>query len=95
MKGKSFTVVEFGASGGQLALDILEALSRNHPGLYSKTDYVMSEASPAAVLAAKERLKEHRGRVRWIDDLQQIGKGGFRGVVDRERISRFPALSQA
>jgi len=81
LEGESFTVVEFGASGGQLALDILEALSRDHPGLYSKTDYVMVEASPAAVLAAKEGLKGHRGRVRWIDDLQEIGKGGFGGVV--------------
>lgn len=81
LEGESFTVVEFGASGGQLALDILEALSRNHPGLYSKTDYMMSEASPAAVLAAKERLKGHRGKVRWIDGLREIGKGGFRGVV--------------
>lgn len=81
LEGESFTVVEFGASGGQLALDILEALSRNHPELYSKTDYVMSETSPAAVLVAKERLKGHRGRVQWIDDLQEIEKGGFRGVV--------------
>ena len=79
--GESFTVVEFGASGGQLALDILEALSRNHPGLYSKTDYVMSETSPAAVLEARERLKGHRGRVRWITDLREIGKGGFSGVA--------------
>jgi len=81
LEGESFTVVEFGASDGQLALDILEALNRDHPGLYSKIDYVMSEASPAAVLAAKERLKVHRGRVRWIRDLQEIGKGGFRGAV--------------
>ena len=36
LEGESFTVVEFGASGGQLALDILEDLSRNHPGLYSR-----------------------------------------------------------
>ena len=81
LEGENFTVVEFGASGGQLALDILEALGKNHPALYSRTDYVMIEASPAAVLAAKERLEEHRGRVRWIDDLQEIGKGGFSGVV--------------
>ena len=81
LEGESFTVVEFGASGGQLAFDILEALSLNHPGLYSKTDYVMSEASPAAVLAAQERLEGHRGRVRWIDGLQEIGEDGFRGVV--------------
>lgn len=81
LEGKSFTVVEFGASGGQLALDILDALRRNHRGLYSRTDYVMSEASPAAVLEARERLKGHRGRIRWIDNLREIGKGGFRGVV--------------
>ena len=81
LEGESFTVVEFGASGGQLAFDILEALSLNHPGLYSKTDYVMSEASPAAVLAAQQRLEGHRGRVRWIDGLQEIGKDSFRGVV--------------
>ncbi len=79
--GGSFTVLEFGASGGQLAFDILEALSRNHRGLYSRTDYVMREASPEAVLAAEERLRGHRGRVRWIDNLQEIGKGGFCGVV--------------
>lgn len=81
LEGESFTVVEFGASGGQLALDILEALSRNHPEIYSKTDYVMIEASPVAVLAAKEGLKGQRERVRWVDDLREIGKGGFCGVV--------------
>ena len=81
LEGESFTVVEFGASGGQLAFDILGALSRNHPELYSKTSYVMSEASPAAVRTAKERLERHRGRVRWKDDLQKFGKGGFCGVV--------------
>jgi SAM-dependent MidA family methyltransferase len=81
LEGESFTVVEFGASGGQLALDILEALSRNHPGLYSRTNYMMIETSPGAVLAAREVLKGHHGRVRWIDNLQEIGKGGFRGVV--------------
>ena len=91
VEGESFTVVEFGASGGQLALDILEALSRNHPGLYSRTDYVMIEASPAAVLAAEERLKGHRGRVRWINDLREIGKGGFRGVaVANEFLDSLP-----
>ncbi len=81
LEGDVFTVVEFGASGGQLALDILDALSRDHPVLYSKTDYVMIEASPASVLAARERLRGHRQRVRWIDDLEEIGKDGLCGVV--------------
>ena len=79
--GESFTVVEFGASGGHLALDILDSLDRNHPALYSKTDYVMCESSPTAVLEAGERLREHSERVRWVDNLGEITKGGFRAVV--------------
>ena len=79
--GENFTVVEFGASRGHLAFDILCALNLNHPSLYSKTDYVMCETSPTAVLEAKERLREHRERVRWVDSLGEIGKGGFQGVV--------------
>ena len=51
------------------------------PPLYSKTDYVMCESSPTAVLEAGERLREHSERVRWVDNLGEITKGGFRAVV--------------
>ncbi len=81
LEGEKFVVAEFGASGGQLAFDILGALRENHPDLYRKTDYIMSEISPAAIQVAKEKLKEHRERVRWMDDLRKIEKEGFHGVV--------------
>ncbi len=81
LEGEKFVVVEFGASGGQLASDILGALRENHPDLYLKTDYIMSEVSPAAVQAAKEKLKGHGERVRWTDSPLKIIEDGFCGVV--------------
>lgn len=74
-------ILEFGASGGRLALDMLEALRRDCPDVYGKTDYAMVETSSPAVGEARERLGEHAGRVRWMDDVREIGPGGFRGVV--------------
>ena len=74
-------ILEFGASGGRLALDILEALRRDRPDVYAKTDYAMVEVSPSAVGEARGRLGEHGGRIRWMDDVREIEPGGFRGVV--------------
>ena len=54
LESGKFTVVEFGASNGQLAFDILEVLRKNHPDLYSRTDYVISEISPVARGMAKK-----------------------------------------
>ena len=74
-------ILEFGASGGGLALDILEALRRDCPDVYGGIDYAMVETSSPAVGEARRRLEEHGGRVRWVDDVREIGPGGFRGVV--------------
>ena len=81
LEGEKFTVVEFGASNGQLAFDILGALRENHPDLYARTDYVISEISSVARQAAKKTLERHRERVRWTDDLRKIERDGFCGVV--------------
>ena len=81
LEEEKFVVVEFGASGGQLASDILGGLRENHPDLYLKTDYVMSEISPAAVRAAKEKLQGHDERVRWTESHFKITEDGFCGVV--------------
>ena len=81
LEEEKFIVVEFGASGGQLASDILGDLRENHPDLYLKTDYVMSEISPAAIQVAKEKLQGHDERVRWTDSPFKITEGGFCGVV--------------
>ncbi len=81
LEGEKFTIVEFGASNGQLAFDILGALRENHPDLYARTDYVISEISSVARQAAKKTLEGHRERVRWTDDLRKIERDGFCGVV--------------
>ena len=81
LEGGKFTVVEFGASNGQLAFDILGTLRENHPDLYARTDYVISEISPVARDAAKKTLEGHHGKIRWTDDLQRIERDGFCGVV--------------
>ena len=81
LEREKFVVVEFGASEGQLASDILGGLRENHPDLYLKTDYVMSEISPAAIQAARERLQGHDERVRWTDSPFKITEDGFCGVV--------------
>ena len=81
LEEEKFVVVEFGASGGQLASDILGGLRENHPDLYLKTDYVMSEISPVAIQAAEEKLRGHGERVRWTDSPFKITEDGFCGVV--------------
>ena len=79
--GEKLGILEFGAAGGWLARDILEALRRDRPDAHGKTDYVMSETSPSAVGEAKKTLEGHGGRFRWIDDVGEIETGAFDGVV--------------
>jgi len=81
LESEKFAVVEFGASDGQLALDILTVLCENHPELYARTEYIISEISPVATRAAREKLAEHCEKVWWTNDLKKIEDGGFCGVV--------------
>lgn len=79
--GEKLEILEFGAAGGGLARDFLEALWRDSPDTYRKTDYVMSETSPSAAGEAKKTLEGHDGRFRWTDDVGETDPGGFSGVV--------------
>lgn len=84
-------VLEFGASSGRLAFDILEALRKKTPDIYDRTDYTMSEISPPAVREAKKNLEKHGDRVRWIEDLGEVEEGSFCGVVlANEFLDSFP-----
>lgn len=79
--GEKLEILEFGAAGGRLALDVLEALRRDRPDAYGKTSYAMIETSPSAAGRAGKRLEGHRNRVRWMDDVGEMEPGGFSGVV--------------
>ncbi len=79
--GKTFKIVEFGASGGHMAFDILQSLQRDHPGVYEKTCYVMSEVNTSAVSAAKRMLQPHKEKTEWVRDVRDLSEEGFSGVI--------------
>ena len=78
---KTFKIVEFGASGGQMAFDILQSLQRNYPELYEKTCYIMVEISPAAVHTGKQRLKPYKEKTKWVKDVRDLPAESFSGVI--------------
>ena len=67
------TLIEMGAGTGQLALDLLTALRREHPACFARTRYVIVEASPAMRARQAERLSELSALVTWreLADLEE------------------------
>ena len=76
-----FTIVEPGAGRGLLALDILDAMRENEPGVYDRTSYILVERSPETIREAEGLLKEHAERVRFADSLEALGAESVTGVV--------------
>src|SRR5207237_3772727 len=52
--GGEFTIIEQGAGKGSLARHILQAYTRDNPGLLRRTRYVIIERSPAMVQHQRE-----------------------------------------
>jgi SAM-dependent MidA family methyltransferase len=63
--GEPLALVEVGAGTGQLAADLLTALSDEQPALFCDVRYVIIEASPAMRARQQERLMAFGERVRW------------------------------
>jgi SAM-dependent MidA family methyltransferase len=61
----SFTIAEAGAGGGQLALDILDALSELNPPLYEGLSYRLIEKEPSLQQAQAAFLARHGERLSW------------------------------
>ena len=53
-----FTVVEYGAGSGTLALAILDALSLDHPALLERFRYQAVEVNPARAAELRSRLEQ-------------------------------------
>ena len=81
LDGEKIGIFEFGASGGRLAFDILEDLRERRPDVYARVEYLISEISPSANREAKETLKSHGDKVRWIKSPQEIVGENFQGIV--------------
>jgi len=61
----SFTIAEAGAGGGQLALDILDAIAELNQPLYAALTYRLIEKEPSLKDAQDAFLASHRDRLAW------------------------------
>ena len=59
------TLVEMGAGTGQLAADVLTALSDEHAALFESARYVLIEQSPVMRARQRERLKNFATCIEW------------------------------
>jgi SAM-dependent MidA family methyltransferase len=87
-----FTVAEAGAGGGQLALDILDAISEFNQTLYDTLVYRLIEKEPSLKQAQAERLAQHAERLAWSspDELED-GELSFTGcIISNELFDAMP-----
>jgi SAM-dependent MidA family methyltransferase len=79
---QQFTIVEVGAGGGQLALDVLDAIAALNAELYAGLTYRLVEKEPTLVEAQKQKLAEHLSRLDWnTPDQLTSGKAPFTGCL--------------
>lgn len=88
----SFTVAEAGAGGGQLAQDILDAISEENQAFYGALIYRLIEKEPSLKDAQAERLLQHADRLAWSspEELAQ-GELSFTGcIISNELFDAMP-----
>jgi len=79
--GGVFTIVEPGGGRGLLALDILDAIRENEPGIYARTNYIVIERGAATIREAEALLKNHLERVKFAESLYVVDGESMTGVV--------------
>lgn len=83
-----FRIVEQGAGEGHLALDILNSLEEESPGLYGRLDYTLVEIGPESRARQARLLARHAARLHWCAaDEWQIESGCF---LSNELVDAFP-----
>jgi SAM-dependent MidA family methyltransferase len=87
-----FTIAEAGAGGGQLAQDILDAISdQNHP-MYHNLIYRLIEKEPSLKQAQAARLSRHEERLAWSSP-DELGAGDLRFtgcIISNELFDAMP-----
>jgi len=82
-----FMVVEQGAGRGYLALDLLNYLKGRD--CYKDIKYFIIEISPKGLEFQRDLLREHEGKVCWVNGLDEIGN--FQGCyLSNELVDAFP-----
>lgn len=91
LNNEEFTVVEFGAGKGYLALDILNALKKNHFEIYKNIKYKIIEISTENISSGKKLLKNHSSKVKWRKEIDEVIKTPVKGIIlSNEFVDAFP-----
>ncbi|MGH9903883.1 MAG: class I SAM-dependent methyltransferase, partial [Pyrinomonadaceae bacterium] len=87
---RGWSIVEAGAGAGHFAHVVLETLERDHPRVFSATNYVIDEASPDARARAAELLVPYADRVefRRLDDFAAPIEAGI--IFSNELLDALP-----
>jgi SAM-dependent MidA family methyltransferase len=83
----SIQLIEVGAHNGQLSSDILNALKQWHPITYENVSMIIVEPSNQHEQWQAEALAEHKGKVKWRDQIPEKFKGIF---FCNELLDAFP-----
>ena len=89
---EAFDLVEVGAGGGQLALDIMDTIAEVSAELYTRVTYRFIEKEPSLREAQAQKLARHESRLAWStpDDLHS-GALSINGcILSNELIDSFP-----
>jgi SAM-dependent MidA family methyltransferase len=89
---ETMRIVEAGAHGGDLAMDILRWMRQQRPGLSSRLEYWIVEPSEARRKWQSRKLAQYANQVRWVEDLEGLAGGaspdlrvsqpaGLRGII--------------
>jgi SAM-dependent MidA family methyltransferase len=79
--GGRLDLLEAGAHDGRLAVDVLTALQRHHPGAFARLEYWILEPSPLRRRVQAGTLRDFSAQVRWFESWESIPSDGVRGVI--------------
>lgn len=86
---QTWTIFEVGSAGGEFAHGLLSSLRRQDPQIFTATNYVIDEISPAARQRASDRLAEFADRVTFLP-LAEVVKPTMGIVFTNELIDALP-----
>ena len=88
LQDETFQVVEQGPGEGHLALDILDSLAQESPGIYERLRYTLVEVSHDNRQRQAGNLNAHKHKIVWCDEADwSITSGCF---LSNELVDAFP-----
>ncbi len=93
-KPNKWELIEYGPGEGLLARDILMALQKEFPDLFTSLRYRAMETSPALAARQRDLWKNpelHHANMSWIKNLDEVSPEPFHGCIfSNELVDAFP-----